>query len=38
MTDSVYSGAKVAAAEYFQGAVTPLSIAFGMAIEDGFIA
>jgi hypothetical protein len=36
--DSVYSGAKVAAAEYFQGAMTPLSIAFGMAVEDGFIA
>lgn len=38
LVDSVYSGAKVAAAEYFQGAVTPLSIAFGMAVEDGFIA
>ena len=32
-----YSGAKVAAAEYFQGAMTPLSVAFGMAVEDGFI-
>lgn len=36
--DNVYSGAKVAAAEYFQGAMTPLSVAFGMAVEDGFIA
>lgn len=38
ITDNVYSGAKVAAAEYFQGIVSPLSVAFGMAIEDGFIA
>lgn len=37
-TDNVYSGAKVAAAEYFQGIMSPLSMAFGMAIEDGFIA
>lgn len=37
-TDNIYSGAKVAAAEYFQGAMTPLSVAFGMAVEDGFIA
>ena len=36
--DCQYSGAKVAAAEYFQGAMTPLSVAFGMAVEDGFIA
>lgn len=36
--DNVYSGAKVAAAEYFQGVMSPLSIAFGMAVEDGFIA
>ena len=36
--DNIYSGAKVAAAEYFQGAMTPLSVAFGMAVEDGFIA
>jgi hypothetical protein len=36
--DNVYTGAKVAAAEYFQGAMTPLSVAFGMAVEDGFIA
>jgi len=37
-SDHFYSGAKVAAAEYFQGAMTPLSVAFGMAVEDGFIA
>ena len=36
--DNMYSGAKVAAAEYFTGAMTPLSIAFGMAVEDGFVA
>lgn len=36
--DCVYSGCKVAAAEYFQGIITPLSVAFGMAVEDGFIA
>ena len=36
--DNCYSGAKVAAAEYFQGIMSPLSVAFGMAVEDGFIA
>ena len=36
--DNQYSGAKVAAAEYFTGAMTPLSIAFGMAVTDGFIS
>lgn len=37
-SDNVYSGAKVAAAEYFQGIMSPLSVAFSMAVEDGFIA
>lgn len=37
MIDNVYSGAKVAAAEYFTGVMTPLSVAFGMAVEAGFI-
>jgi hypothetical protein len=32
-----YSGAKTAAAEYFTGTVTPLAIAFAMAVEDGYI-
>jgi hypothetical protein len=34
---SVYSGSKTAEAEYMIGAVTPLSVAYGMAMEDGFI-
>jgi len=36
--DHIYSGSKVAAAEYFTGTTTPLSVAFGLAVEDGFIA
>ena len=36
--DNQYSGAKVAAAEYFQGIMSPLSVAYGMAVEDGFIS
>ena len=35
--DSVITGSKTAEAEYYMGAVTPLSVAYGMAIEDGFI-
>jgi hypothetical protein len=35
--DSCFSGAKTAAAEYFIGHVTPLSVAFAMAVEDGYI-
>ena len=31
-------GDKVAAKEYFTGVVSPLSLAFEMAVEDGFIA
>jgi hypothetical protein len=34
---SVYTGSKTAEAEYALGALTPLSVAYGMAIEDGFI-
>lgn len=36
--DNQYSGSKVAAAEYFNGTVSPLSVAFSMAVEDGFIS
>lgn len=36
--DNIYSGSKVAAAEYFMGTTTPLSVAFGLAVDDGFIA
>jgi len=35
--DSVIAGSKTAEAEYYMGAITPLSVAYGMAIEDGFI-
>ena len=35
--DSYFSGAKTAAAEYYLGQMTPLSIAYGMAIEDGYL-
>ena len=34
---SAYKGSKTAEAEYIIGAVTPLSVAYGMAVEDGFI-
>ena len=34
---SYFSGSRTAKAEYFLGAMTPLSIAYGMAIHDGFI-
>ncbi len=36
--DSVYTGSKTAEAEYYMGAFTPLAIAYGMAIDDGFIS
>jgi hypothetical protein len=32
-----YVGSKTAAAEYYLGQETPLSLAYGLAIEDGFI-
>jgi len=35
---STYVGSKTAEAEYYMGAMTPLSVAYGMAIEDGFIS
>ncbi len=35
--DSIYRGSKTAEAEYFLGQMTPLSVAYGMAVEDGFI-
>jgi hypothetical protein len=35
--NSFLKGAHSAAKEYFIGAMTPLSIAFGIAVEDGFI-
>jgi hypothetical protein len=35
--DCIFKGSKTAEAEYLLGAVTPLSVAYGMAIEDGFI-
>ena len=35
--DNIYTGTRAAASEYFTGAYTPLSVAFGMAVEDGFI-
>lgn len=36
--NSTYVGSKTAEAEYYMGAMTPLSVAYGMAIEDGFIS
>ena len=35
--DEYYSGSKTAEAEYYMGMPTPLSIAYGMALEDGVI-
>lgn len=35
--DKYYMGSKTAQAEYYLGQDTPLSLAFGLAIEDGFI-
>lgn len=35
--NSVFTGSKTAEAEYYMGAMTPLSIAYGMAVEDGFV-
>lgn len=35
--NSYYSGAKTAEAEYLMGAITPLAIAYGMAVEDGLV-
>jgi len=35
--DDYYSGSKTAEAEYYLGQYTPLSIAYAIAYEDGFI-
>jgi len=35
--DSYFSGTKTAEAEYYMGQATPLSVAYGMAINDGII-
>ncbi len=35
--EEYYVGSKTAAAEYYLGQHTPLSLAYGLAIEDGFI-
>jgi len=35
--EEYYSGSKTAEAEYYMGMATPLSIAYGMAMEDGVI-
>jgi len=35
--DEYYSGSKTAEAEYYMGAITPLAVAYGMAVEDGII-
>ena len=36
--ECVFQGTTEAAAEYMAGKQTPLSVAFGMAVEDGFIS
>jgi hypothetical protein len=36
--DNYYYGSKTAEAEYFLGQQTPLSVAYGLAVEDGFIS
>ena len=35
--EEYYSGCKTAEAEYYTGAITPLAVAYGMALEDGII-
>ena len=35
--ECVYKGSKTAEAEYLLGVITPLSVAYGLAYEDGFI-
>ena len=35
--EEYYSGSKTAEAEYYMGVTTPLSLAYGIAIEDGVI-
>ena len=35
--DSKFSGVKVPEAEYYLGQTTPLSVAYALAVEDGFI-
>jgi len=35
---NLYEGTRTAESEYFLGMFTPLSVAYGMAIEDGFIS
>ena len=34
---SYFSGSKAAKAEYYLGEMTPLSIAYGMALDDGYL-
>jgi hypothetical protein len=36
--DSKYEGSKTAAADYFIGKTTPLSVAYQMAVDEGFIS
>lgn len=36
--ECLYTGSKTAEAEYYMGVITPLSVAYGMAIDDGFIS
>jgi hypothetical protein len=35
--DSVFTGSKTAEAEYYLGTITPLSVAYSLAKDDGFI-
>ena len=35
--EDYYSGSKTAQAEYYIGAITPLAVAYGMALDDGII-
>ena len=35
--DNYFSGSKSAQAEYYLGQITPLSIAYGMAIDNGYL-
>jgi len=37
-SDSYFQGSKTAKVEYKTGQMTPLSIAYGMALEDGYIS
>jgi hypothetical protein len=35
--EQYYSGSKTAEAEYYLGAITPLAVAYGMALDDGIV-